>query len=151
MKLQNEHNLATFIRNDVNHSVIQLSFTSPLWLTSQPLAQSMTAIDYSKNCCLFCPHLGTLQCRYTRKPFGYLPSLMAPSARHRSHFFPSSFSDMLNISFCQAISVKPSSGAAFNCRRKSQNYDLNADYYYNHYCQAIIIQNAEGFGSKTIL
>lgn len=87
----------------------------------------MTAVDYSKNCCLFCPYLGTLQCHYTQKTFGYLPSLMAPSARHRSHFFPSSFSDMLNISLRHARSVKPSSGAAFSCCRKSQYYDLNAE------------------------
>lgn len=50
----------------------------------------------------------------------YLPSLMAVSARHRSHFLPSSFSDMLNISLCQA-SVKPiMCGDAFKVVGKTQ-------------------------------
>lgn len=69
----------------------------------------MTAMDYSKTCGLFCPYFRILQCYHTHESLGYLPSLMAPSAKHRSHFFPSSFSDMLNISLCQARSVKCSS------------------------------------------
>lgn len=33
---------------------------------------------------------------------GYLPNLMAVSAKHLSHFFPSAVPDMLNVSLCQA-------------------------------------------------
>lgn len=54
-----------------------------------------------------------------------VPSLTAASARQRSHFFPSSFSDMLSYSSGQASSVKATlHGAAFTCGQKWENGKL---------------------------
>lgn len=77
--------------------------------------------------------LGHFNVTLTKNSLEYLPSLMAASARHRSHFLPSSFSDMLNISLCQAKSVKPISSDAFKAIGKastdidqSERFDFNA-------------------------
>lgn len=68
----------------------------------------MTTVRTTGLFCGFCPYLGIMWVFYiNRSLWGYLPSLMAASARQRSHFFASSFSDMLNISLRQARSVKP--------------------------------------------